>query len=158
MSLDSYKKALELMNRNKNMCYFAGARTEELICLAEEAIGYKFSPIYRDFIKKFGAGNFGSQEVYGVIDEDFENSSVPDAIWYTLTEREEINLPQNLLVIYDSGGEEQFCLDFSNLNERNEPKVVSFIPGQPLTAQKYETVAEDFGDFLLDLVTKEIEE
>ncbi|AKG33934.1 SMI1/KNR4 family protein [Paenibacillus durus] len=158
MSLDSYNKALELFNKNKDMCHFAGGRTEELICLSEEAIGYKFSPIYRDFIKKFGAGNFGSQEVYGVIDEDFVNSSVPDAIWYSLTEREKINLPENLLVIYDTGGEELFCLDFSNLNKMNEPKVVSFISGQPLSAQRNETVANDFGDFLLDLVTKEIED
>ncbi|RJX41644.1 SMI1/KNR4 family protein [Paenibacillus pinisoli] len=158
MSLENYNKALELMSKNKTICYFAGARTEELICLAEEAIGYEFSPIYRNFIKKFGAGNFGSQEIYGVIDEDFENSSVPDAIWYTLMEREEINLPDNLLVIYDSGGEELFCLDFSNVNEENEPPIVSFIAGQSLSTQKNETVASDFGDFLLCLVKKEIED
>ncbi|WP_213591102.1 SMI1/KNR4 family protein [Paenibacillus woosongensis] len=59
-----------------------------------------------------------------------------------------MNLPENLLVIYDSGGEELFCLDFSTLNEINEPTVVSFIPGQPLTSQKYETVSSDFRDFL----------
>lgn len=158
MSLDSYNKALELMHGEKNMCHFAGVRTEKLICIAEEVIGYKFPQIYRHFLKEFGAGNFGSQEVYGVIDEDFENSSVPDAIWYTLMEREEIKLPPNLLVIYDSGGEELCCLDFSNLNEMREPRVVSFILGQPLTAQKFEIIADDFGDFLLDLITKEIEE
>lgn len=156
MSLENYNKALQLMNRNENMCHFAGPRTEELICLAEEAVGFKFSLIYRDFLKKFGAGNFGGQEVYGVIDEDFEDSSVPDAIWFTLTEREEAAFPENLIVIYDTGSEELFCLDFSKLNEMDEPKVVSFIPGQPLSSQSYETVANDFGDFLLDLVSKEI--
>ncbi len=39
-----------------------------------------------DYLKTFGAGNFGAQEIYGIINADFENSSVPDAIWYTLTE------------------------------------------------------------------------
>lgn len=156
MSLDNYKKALKIMNDNKNICHFAGPRSEELINLAEETLGLKFSPLYRDFLRQFGAGNFGSQEIYGVIDEDFENSSIPDAIWFTLTERREINLPRNLLVIYDTGGEEYYCLDFNKRNKHNEPAVVSFIPGQELQAQKYEVIAEDFGDFLLNLVSKEI--
>ena len=60
---------------------------------------------------------------------DFENSSVPDAIWYTLTERRETNLPSNLLVIYDTGSDEFFCLDFNQYDYKGEPRVVSFLPG-----------------------------
>ncbi|WP_231559800.1 SMI1/KNR4 family protein [Geobacillus subterraneus] len=103
----------------------------------------------------FGAGNFGSQEIFGIISSDFENSSVPDAIWYTLTERREGNLPSNLLIIYDTGSDEVFCLDFNKI-DNNEPKVVSFFLGVDLDNQKYEIIANDFGSFLLDLVKREL--
>lgn len=93
---------------------------------------------------------------YGIINADFENSSVPDAIWYTLTERREINLPDNLLVIYDTGSDEIFCLDYSHLDDNGEPKVVSFLPGVDLESQTYEIIANDFGDFLLDVVKQEV--
>lgn len=87
---------------------------------------------------------------------DFENSSVPDAIWYTLTERNEINLPNNFLIIYDTGSDELFCLDFNKSSETKEPKVVSFVPGIELESQTYEIIANDFGDFLLIFLKREI--
>jgi hypothetical protein len=102
----------------------------------------------------FGAGNFGAQEIYGIINDDFEHSSVPDAIWFTLSERKEINLPPNLLVIYDTGSDELFCLNFNDNND--EPTIVSFVPGMDVESQPYEIIAKDFGDFLLDLVMQEI--
>lgn len=111
---------------------------------------------YLDYLQTFSAGNFGAQEIYGIISADFENSSVPDAIWYTLSERKEINLPSNLLVIYDTGSDELFCLDFNQLDYKGEPKVVSYVPGVELENQTYEIIANDFGDFLLDLVKQEI--
>lgn len=92
---------------------------------------------------------------FGINRTEF-NSSIPDAIWYTLTERKEANLPNNLLVIYDTGSEELFCLDFNTLDDKNEPRVVSFVPGMQLESQTYEIIANDFGDFLLDLVKEEL--
>lgn len=156
MSLDNYNKAVALIEGNKTKGYFAGPRSGNLIKLAENTLGIQFSGMYRSFLEKYGAGSFGSQEIYGVISSDFENSSVPDAIWYTLTERKEIGLLPNLLVIYDTGAGELFCLDFNQSNKDNEPAVVSFVPGVSLEKQSYEKIADDFGDFLLDLVSREI--
>ena len=126
-----------------------------LINKAQEVLKIKFSKIYIKFLKNYGAGNYGAEEILGVIDDDFEESSVPDAIWYTITEREEANLPKDLLVIYETGSDELFCLDFSKLNYEHEPAVVSYIPGEDNKNQKYEKIADDFGDFLLKLVGSE---
>lgn len=156
MSVETYQKAKQIIQANEDMADFIGERTNELIKLAEEKLGVKFTGLYLDYLQTFGAGNFGAQEIYGIITDDFENSSVPDAIWYTLTERNEINLPNNLLVIYDTGSNELFCLDFNQLDEKGEPKVVSFVPGIDLESQRYEIIANDFGDFLLDLVMQEV--
>lgn len=152
MSLQTYLKAVEILENNKEKCSFIGPRSEELVKAAEEALNIKFSELYRKFLKTYGAGNFGSNEIYGIIDDDFENSSIPDAIWYTLTERREVDLPKSLLVIYDTGSDELFCLDFSRLNEKSEPAVVSYIPGVNPNNQKYEVIAADFGDFLWNLI------
>ncbi|PTY76251.1 hypothetical protein B5V89_18635 [Heyndrickxia sporothermodurans] len=100
MSIDAYKEAKQIILNNDDIADFVGGCTAELINLAEEKLGLRFTGQYLDFLQTFGAGNFGAQEIYGIISPDFENSSVPDAIWYTLTERKEINLPINLLAIY----------------------------------------------------------
>ena len=155
MSYLNYKKAIQIMNENKSKCFFVGMRSEEVINKAQEVLELKFSKIYLEFIKNYGAGNYGSEEILGVIDEDFEESSVPDGVWYTLTEREEVKLPKNLLVIYETGSDEIFCLDHSKLNDEEEPAVVSYLPGTDNKNQKYEKIAEDFGDFLLELVDSE---
>lgn len=156
MSIESYQKAKQIILANKEIADFVGGCTKELIMLAEDKVGLTFSKQYLDFLQTFGAGNFGAEEIYGIIHADFENSSVPDAIWYTLTEREEIKLPHNMLVIYDTGCDELFCLDFNRLDHSGEPKVISFIPGVELENQTYEIIANDFGDFLLDLVEQEL--
>lgn len=156
MSVETYQKAKQIIQINGDMAEFIGGQTNELIKLAEEELGMKFTGLYLDYLQTFGAGNFGAQEIYGIINDNFENSSVPDAIWYTLTERKEMNLPNNLLVIYDTGSEELFCLDFNQLNGK-EPRVVPFVPGIELEKQRYDVIANDFGDFLLDLVMQEVQ-
>jgi antitoxin YobK len=156
LSWDTYQQAIPFMKQSEEECDFVGERTDELINKAENVLGFGFSKIYRDFVNKLGAGNFGSQEVCGVIDDDFENSSVPDAIWFTLTEREDSNLPNYLLVIYDTGMGELFCLNFKKVNEMGEPNVITYIPGIDLDKQDLTVIANDFGDFLLDLVKEEI--
>lgn len=155
MSMEAYNQAKKIILSNAELSDFVGPRSRELIIQAEEKLGLKFTGSYLDFLLSFGAGNFGSQEIFGIISSDFENSSVPDAIWYTLTERRESNLPNNLLIIHDTGSDEVFCLDFNKI-DNNETKVVSFFPGVDLDKQKYEIIANDFGDFLLDLVKREL--
>ena len=156
MSIESYRKAKNIILSNQEMADFIGGRTDDLIITAEEKLDLKFTGLYLDYLQTFGAGNFGAQEIYGVIKNDFGNSSVPDAIWYTLTERKDINLPENYLIIYDTGSDKIFCLDFKKTNKKEEPKVVSFVPGIELESQTYEIIANDFGDFLLNLVKQEI--
>ncbi|WLR59140.1 SMI1/KNR4 family protein [Guptibacillus hwajinpoensis] len=157
MSIDHYHKAKKYILNEEDIADFVGGRSNELIQLAEQELGFKFTGAYLDFLKTFGAGNFGSQEIYGIIDRDFENSAVPDAIWYTLTERKNIYLPNHLLVIYDSGFGELYCLDFNQLDDTGEPQIVSFDTGVEIENQIYEVIANDFGDFLLDLVMEEME-
>ncbi|MFJ8258568.1 SMI1/KNR4 family protein [Peribacillus asahii] len=157
MSWSNYEKAIELLEQNQEECDFEGLRSENLIEKAETVLGIKFSKIYRHFLINYGAGNFGSQEVFGVIHDDFINSGVPDAIWYTMIERRDSRLSDNFLIIYDTGIDEVYCLDFNKLNGENEPAVVSINLGIDFSEQSIELIADDFGDFLLELIQEELE-
>lgn len=157
MGYSNYKKAVEIINKNKHKCYFVGKRSENLIQKAQEILEIKFPNTYKKFLLTYGAGSYGAQEILGVIDDDFQNSSVPDGVWYTLTNRKQVNLPLNLIVIYETGNGEILCLDFNKLNEKNEPPVVAYFPGIDNEYQTYEKIADDFGDFLLERVLWEEE-
>ncbi|PEC48811.1 cell wall assembly protein [Bacillus sp. AFS077874] len=157
MSWSNYEKAIEIIEQNQEESDFVGKRSESLIEKAETTLGLKFSKIYRHFLINYGAGDFGSEEVYGVIDDDFINSSVPDAIWYTIKQRKNTGLPENYLIIYATGMGELFCLDFNKLNRENEPAVVSINLGKEFSDQSIELIADDFGDFLLEIIQDELE-
>ena len=147
MSIADYEKAKAIIAANGDTGRFAGSKPEELVKKAEDMLGVRFPPTYRQFLLDYGAGNFGSaDEFYGVIDEDFENSSVPDGVWFTLTERRDAGLPGDLIVVGDTGMGELYCL---NLAAKEGPVVV-IDPGFDMAVR--EEVAPDFGTFLLQRV------
>jgi hypothetical protein len=153
--MQDYEKAVEIIQRHSERAVFVGARSDSLIEAAERKLGIKFRPIYRRFLLEYGAGGLGAFEVYGVINDDFEKSSVPDAIWYTLVEREKAGLPNHLVVIYDVGEGELLCLDCGT-RESEESPVIAYQPGYPPEEQNWEIIAKDFGEFFLELVQSQV--
>ena len=153
MGKTEYEKAKEIVLQNRGKSRFVGLRSSTLLEKAEQVLGLTFPQTYRSFLADFGAGNFGSFEVYGVVDADFENSSVPDAIWFTLTERREANLPFNLVVIGDAGTGELYCLE---LGTQTEGRIILLDPGRITEVTKDQIVAEDFGAYFLERVQRQL--
>jgi hypothetical protein len=156
MSTQDYENAVDLIEQHSDLVDFVGNTTEKLVGKAERQLGLKFPPLYRKFLLDFGAGNFGSEEIYGIIKDDFENSGIPDAVWFTLKQRMEMNLPHNLVIVYHTGGEEMFCINTGRQNNLNESPIVIYKIGVRPEHQFYETVANDFGEFLLQRVCMEL--
>lgn len=156
MSIQDYNSAVEFLQQNQELSDFVGQCSEQLIKKAEGELNITFPQTYRKFLLDYGAGNFGSEEIYGIVKDDFDNSGIPDAIWYTLKQRREANLPSNLVIIYYAGGEEMFCLDINKLGKYEESVVVSYLIGVDLEYQTYEIIADDFGEFLLQRVKSEL--
>ncbi|WP_283696797.1 SMI1/KNR4 family protein [Clostridium perfringens] len=153
MSYKDYKKAVELIEKNKEGLYKSDGASIEAINLAEEMLDLKFSNLYREFLLSFGALSFNGEEIFGIVSsEDLTIKGEPNGIWLTLKERESSNLPNNLIVIYNTGYSELLCLDYNNVNKENEPRVVLFVPGVDLEYQTYEVISYDLGSFLLDRV------
>lgn len=102
MSNENYERARQLIE-DAGGCDFEGPKPEMLVAKAESALGLRFPPSYRRFLLELGCGDINGLEVYGLIDGDFEKSTVPDGVWLTLNERREFGLDPAYLIV---GGSE----------------------------------------------------
>jgi hypothetical protein len=160
MSREPIEEALEIISTHSDRSDFVGPQTEELIAKAEACLGIAFPPSYRTFLSTLGAGNFGAEEVYGLVgSDDFEHSSVPDAIWMTLEARQEWTLNSALVVVYFDGSVRYFAIDTSRVGARGEPPIVALVPSAVSGGGSHSSglVCDDFGTLLLDLVRQELE-
>ncbi|HKE48823.1 MAG TPA: SMI1/KNR4 family protein [Rhodanobacteraceae bacterium] len=143
-----YERALTLIGA-AGTNDFVGPRPEEWILAAEERLSLRFPPTYRRFLKELGSGGIRSEEFYGITRNNFDVGTVPNGIWLTLDERK-TGLPSCLVLVQDTGDGNWYAIDTSQANAQGESPVVFVdISGRP-----HETVAEDFGRFFLDRVSR----
>lgn len=150
MSYQNFIKAMELAPK----CEFyttAGGRTEEEILKAEKMLNLSFSNQCREFYQKYGYLSFEGNEIFGIDPEDDSGILEGNSVAYTLNDREEFNLPEKWIPIYNFEDGCMAYLDYSHLNIEKEPRVIiAFYNGE--SYEIVEELAEDFGDFLLALV------
>lgn len=151
MGMAELEQALALVRAHPDLADFVGPRAEQLVAAAESALNLAFPPTYRRFLLELGAGSIRGAEICGVIDDDFEHSSVPDAIWWTLTERSRFGLPPTLIVFCEVGDGVCGAVDTSRADLDGECPVVTWIPGWPQPEDKREILAPDFGSFFFRL-------
>jgi antitoxin YobK len=99
---------------NREYCDSGNPASAELIDKAEQFLSVQFPEDYRKFLARWGTLDIGPIEFYGICGDDFVNSTVPDAIWYTQRKRLQVNLPDELIVLCDDDGDVYFCLDTSD--------------------------------------------
>ncbi|MFI5346692.1 MAG: SMI1/KNR4 family protein [Elusimicrobiota bacterium] len=110
MSNPDYDAALEEIDENPELAHFIGAMPPASVAAAERALGVALPQSYRDFLLRFGAGNFGSFAVFGIPDPELATPRVPNAVWYTLQERKS-GLPPALVAVGTDFEGTLFCLD-----------------------------------------------
>jgi SUKH superfamily protein len=143
MGMEKYRRALELMAKAGGGD-FVGPKPESLVARAEAALGLRFPPSYRQFLLDLGAGDIGGFEVYGLIDDNFEDARVPDAIALTLQARRN-GLDPRYVLIGTLGDGSHDCLDTGHLQANGEAPVVQL-------SSEFEdpvTLADSFGEYLL---------
>ena len=154
MSYTNFIKAMELAPK----CKFyttAGGKNEEEIRKSEQMLNIKFSNQSIEFYKKYGYLSFYGNEIFGIDPDDDSGILEGNSVAYALNDRKEYNLPNEWIPIYNFDDGNMAYLDYSSLNAEKEPDVImAFYNGD-----KYETVeklAEDLGDFILQLVQEQI--
>ena len=153
MSMTDLTTAMGILAASPSVGFFVGPREPTLIAKAENALGGELPPTYREFVRQLGAGAFGSFEVYGVVNDQFEHSTVPNGVWLTLNERRESSFPHELVIIGSTGDGDYYCLE---LRCGQESPVIIYQPGLPPHQQSAEKVAEDFGKFFLNHVCDQV--
>ena len=155
MSYQNYKEAMELAPK----CKFyttAGGKSQAEISKSEELLGIKFSKQCRDFYEKYGYLSFFGNEIFGIDPDDDSGELEGNSVAYALNDREEYGLPDEWIPIYNFDDGLMAYLDYTSLNEDGEPCVIAAgFDGSEYQIE--ETVAEDFGEFVLQLVKQEFE-
>ena len=152
--MDDLNRFLDLVEEYEDEADFVGPRDEALVAAAEAALGLSFPPTYRRFVAELGAGDIAGQEFYGVISDEFVNSSVPNGIWLTLKARGEWSLPESMIVVAFDGGVDYFVIDTAKATGAQEPAVEIWRPGITGAEDELARAAVDFGEFVLRLTTE----
>ena len=147
MSIQKYEQARDLIE-GAGGGDFEGAKPEELVAKAEAALGLNFPPSYRRFLLELGCGDIRGLEVFGLINDSFEKSTVPNGIWLTLNQRRATGLNQCYVIIGDGGDGSYYALDIRQADEKGETPVVRLSHD----GRTSEAVADSFGTFLLEAV------
>ena len=146
MNMQNYERALDLIDEIGSGD-FEGAKPEALVEKAEVTLGLKFPPSYRRFLLELGCGDIEGVEVYGVIDDNFERSSVPNGIWMTLSQREAIDLKNDLVIVGEDGDGTLHAIDTGVIENGESPVVRLSVDGR-----NSEKIADDFGSYLLSRI------
>ena len=156
MSMHDIYAAFDLIRNNASFVHFAGAQPDDRVTRAQAALGIDFPPTYKEFVGKLGCGGFGSAEFYGVVADDFEHSSVPDAIWLTLKHRKDCGIPDDFVVVGSTGDGGLYAIDTAKKDANRESPVVEWWPGFPEADDNPRVIAPDFGEFFLEDISQAI--
>jgi len=150
MSYSNFVKAMDLAKQ----CQFyttAGGKTKEEIRKSEELLNIVFSNQCKEFYENYGYLSFSGKEIFGIDPDDDSGILEGNSVAYALNDRVQCNLPKEWIPIYNFEDGDMAYLDYSSLNSEMEPRVIrAFYNGQGYVIA--EILAEDFGDFVLQLV------
>lgn len=153
MSYKIYEKALKRAKKCED--YDCGSKhPSATIEKAEMLLNLRLSPQVKDYLSRFGYIEFFGVELYGIIDEKFsldKNTFEGCMIEWTVNERENNNLNPNWVALKFEDDGEMVFLDFENINDEGEPRVIIAVDeGEGYTFE--DEIAEDFGEYLSELV------
>ena len=154
MSYTNFIKAMELAPK----CKFyttAGGKNEEEIRKSEQMLNIKFSNQSIEFYKKYGYLSFYGNEIFGIDPDDDSGEIEGNSVAYALNDRKEYGLPDKWIPLYNFDDGIMAYLDYSSLNDVGEPCVI-VARFNDVGYQIEETIAEDFGEFILQLVKEQL--
>jgi hypothetical protein len=154
VSVRDYEEALALVGDHADATDFS-SQPEDRVVRAEQRLGLRFPPTYRRFLLDLGAGGVGSEEIYGLINDDFDDPRPPQAVGLTLALRRDGEISDDLVVIYNLGQGSYYALDTGRAAADGEAPVIGFTPGLTQASDEAEVVAPDFGSFFLEMVRAE---
>ncbi len=132
-----------------------GGKSRDEIKKSEELLGVTFSKQCREFYEQYGYLSFVGNEIFGIDPDDDSGEIEGNSVAYALNDRKEYGLPDKWIPLYNFDDGIMAYLDYSSLNDVGEPCVI--VAGfNDVGYQIKETIAEDFGEFILQLVKEQL--
>ncbi|MGN1403398.1 MAG: SMI1/KNR4 family protein [Ruminococcus sp.] len=156
MSYKTLKKAMKIAKKCDG--YDCGDGISNAVLeRAQELLGVTFSRQLSEYLKKYGWIEFYGVEIYGITNPELSSDVYEGClVEWTLHERETSGLPQKWVAIrFEDDGMMAF-LDFGNCDEDGEPRVI-LAENQGSGYVELEELAEDLGDYLLELAEDALE-
>lgn len=139
---------LKIINANSSEIRISGNKPTEWIIKAESMLECKFPTSYKLFLEKWGVLRFDGNEYYGIVKDDFENSGIPDVVWFNMRRRFQDNFPKHLIIFKDNlDSSEYLCIDVSKIDDNGECPVVVW---NNINKEIEQTLDANFGDILLE--------
>jgi hypothetical protein len=110
-SQEAFDEICNLVSGRPDMVDVGTPASDNDIKKAEGFLGIKFPDLYVKFLKTWGTLAIGPCEFYGITGTDYENSKIPNGIWFTSVKRKQVGLPNSLVVLCDNDGDEYYSLD-----------------------------------------------
>lgn len=135
----------------------AGGKTETDIAKSEQLLNIKFSKQNTEFYRKCGYLSFFGNEIFGINPNVESGVLEGNSVAFALNDRAAYNLPSAWLPIYNFDDGIMAYLDYSSLNNDNEPPVIEAI----FDGEEYvviQQIAEDLGSFILNLVEEQLKD
>jgi len=153
MTLEVINSAVKLAQSSgiKFMCF--GRVETSIVNAYEQTLGVDFPKSFRFFLENFGRISFGSRDIYGVVKDGFNQSSVPNFYWFTKVLRERSDISNSMVVIGTSGFGPHIILETGKMDSDNECPVCLVRKTEII-----EDLAPSFGIFLSDEIKAEIED
>ncbi|USP02714.1 SMI1/KNR4 family protein [Bartonella taylorii] len=141
-TLADVTKLVEKYNDRINFGTADDGVDDVLIEKAEKTLGLQFTTSYKSFLKNYGGGEIGYEEIMSVYLIDFEIARSDDIVYNHLTDiKNGLAKPQQLVVNRTDFGE-TFYFDYTQFQDGECPLYLRFPPSDP---QYY---ASNFYEFL----------
>ena len=85
--------------------------SDEAIRKAQDFLEISFPGAYIRFLRTWGTLAVGPIEFYNIVGTEFENSGIPNGVWFTYVKRKQVGLPKDLIVLLTNDGDEYHCLE-----------------------------------------------
>jgi hypothetical protein len=155
-TIELVERVRRRLKEHENPCEIAGPVPEAAISAAEAALGCRFPPSYRNFLRTFGGivipPHLGVvHDFVGVVaEEEAAPAAATDVVRRTLQARSERKLADHLVVVgLGAQHQEWFCLDVSKPNSTGEYPVVLYDAKDNALDQQF---YEDFGQMLAEVM------
>ncbi|GAA5113360.1 SMI1/KNR4 family protein [Bartonella jaculi] len=135
MKIYTLTDVAQLVDKYSNIINFGSAEDapdDVWIKRAEETLGLQFTSSYKGFLKNYGGGEIGCEEIFSIYGVDFETVYGGDIVYNRLTEiKNGLAKPQQLVVSRTDFGE-TFYFDYSQFRDGECPLYFEVISGDPL--------------------------